>query len=109
MKKSKSIHPILILLLIIFAVQSATAAVRLPSLISNRMVLQRDTELNIWGWADPGEKITVRLLGKHYNTVTDTNGRWSVIIPPQSYGGPYILEVNEIIIRDVLIGDVWLA
>ena len=105
MKIFKSI----ILFLTIFAVQTSSAAVRLPQLISNRMVLQRDTELTIWGWADEGEKVTVRLKGKHYNAVTDVAGRWSVTIPPQPYGGPYTLEVNEIIIRDVLIGDVWLC
>lgn len=115
MKSFKSINSFpcgklfLILLLVAFAIQSSSAAVRLPQLISNRMVLQRDTELNIWGWADPGEKVTVRLLGKHYDAVTDVAGRWSVTIPPQAYGGPYVLEVNEIIIRDILIGDVWLC
>ena len=99
----------IILFLMIFAALSSSAAVRLPHLISNRMVLQRDTELAVWGWADPGEKVTVRLKGKHYHTVTDVAGKWSVAIPPQPYGGPYVLEVNEIIIRDVLIGDVWLC
>lgn len=99
----------LTLVLLTFAVQFLFAAVRLPHLISDRMVLQRDTELTIWGWADKGEKVTVRLLGKHYDTVTDNSGKWSVTIPPQSHGGPYVLEVNDIIIRDVLIGDVWLC
>ena len=98
-----------VLLLTALSVCQLSAAVRLPNLISHRMVLQRDTELVIWGWADSGEKITVRLKGDHYNTVTDAAGKWSVAIPPQSYGGPYVLEVNEIIIRDVLIGDVWLC
>ena len=97
------------LLLMAVSVPFIQAAVRLPQLISNRMVLQRDTELVIWGWADPGEKVTVRLSGKHYDAVTDSAGKWSVAIPPQPFGGPYVLEVNEIIIRDVLIGDVWLC
>ena len=106
MKIMKSLS---ILFLTIFATLSSLASVRLPQLISNRMVLQRDTELSIWGWADPDEKVTVRLKGKHYNTITDASGRWSVTIPPQTHGGPYVLEINEIIIRDVLIGDVWLC
>ena len=99
----------LILLFVVLSTLSSFAAVRLPNLISNRMVLQRDTELTIWGWADPGEKVTVRLKGKNYNAVTDNAGKWAVSIPPQSHGGPYVLEINEIIIRDVLIGDVWLC
>ncbi|MDR0953868.1 MAG: sialate O-acetylesterase [Rikenellaceae bacterium] len=81
---------------------------RLPGLIGNRMVLQRDTELTLWGWADPGEKVTVRLLGKYYDTAADSAGNWSVALPPHPAGGPYALEVNEIVLRDVLIGDVYL-
>lgn len=73
------------------------------------MVLQRDTELKIWGWADPGERVTVRFQGKYYDTEPDPTGKWQVLLPPQKAGGPFIMEVNEIIIRDVLVGDVWLC
>ncbi len=97
------------LLLLLGSVQFAEAKVRLPKLVSNKMVLQRDTELKIWGWADAGEKVTVRFQGKHYFTETDNEGRWEVTLPPHKAGGPYLLEVNEIIIRDVLVGDVWLC
>ncbi|MDH6312045.1 sialate O-acetylesterase [Parabacteroides sp. PFB2-10] len=93
----------------ICASQTLSAAVRLPKLISDRMVLQRDTELTIWGWANPGEKVTVRFRGNYYDAVTDSQGNWSLVLPPQKAGGPFILEVNEIIIRDVLVGDVWLC
>ena len=86
-----------------------SAKVRLPRLVSDRMVLQRDTELKIWGWASPGEKITVRFQGKHYDTETDVHGNWQVLLPPQQAGGPFLLEVNELVIRDVLVGDVWLC
>lgn len=89
--------------------QPLSAKVRLPRLVSDRMVLQRDTELKIWGWASPGEKITVRFQGKHYDAETDVNGNWQVLLPPQQAGGPFILEVNELVIRDVLVGDVWLC
>lgn len=89
--------------------QSLSAKVRLPRLVSDRMVLQRDTELKIWGWASPGEKVTVRFRGAHYDTETDANGNWWVMLPPQQAGGPFLLEVNELVIRDVLVGDVWLC
>lgn len=92
-----------------FAHQPLTAKVRIPKLIGDRMVLQRDTELNIWGWADPGEKVTVRFQGKFYDTESNKEGKWQVILPPQKAGGPFIMEINEIIIRDILIGDVWLC
>lgn len=83
--------------------------VRLPKLISDCMVLQRDVELDIWGWADPGTWVTVRLNGGYYETQTGDDGRWMVTLPPQKAGGPYIMEVNEKVIRDVLVGDVWLC
>lgn len=90
-------------------VPQLSAKVRLPRLVSDRMVLQRDTELDIWGWAAPGEKVTVRFQGRHYDTETGADGCWHVLLPPQQAGGPFVLEVNEIVIRDVLVGDVWLC
>ena len=83
--------------------------IRLPKLISDCMVLQRDVDLDIWGWADPGTMITVRFNGSYYETETGDDGEWMVTLPPQPAGGPYLLEVNEIVIRDVLVGDVWLC
>lgn len=98
-----------IALLLAMGSQPVMAKVRLPKLVSDKMVLQRDTDLKIWGWADAGEKVTVRLQGNYYETEADKNGNWEVILPPQQAGGPYLLEVNEIVIRDVLVGDVWLC
>ena len=89
--------------------KGAFAKIRLPELISDKMVLQRDITLDIWGWGDVGEKVTVRFQGKHYYTEAGQDGKWSVQLPPQAVGGPYIMEVNEIVIRDILVGDVWLA
>jgi sialate O-acetylesterase len=94
---------------ILFSCTSLFAKIRLPQLIGDKMVLQRDINLNIWGWADVGEKVTVRFQGKYYYTEADHKGKWSAILPPQKAGGPYIMEINEIIIRDILIGDVWLC
>ena len=98
-----------IALLLAMGSQPVMAKVRLPKLVSDKMVLQRDTDLKIWGWADAGEKVTVRLQGNYYETEADKNGNWEVTLPPQQAGGPYLLEVNEIVIRDVLVGDVWLC
>lgn len=94
--------------LVLLTLVPADGKVRLPKIISDCMVLQRDTELNVWGWADPGEKITVRFDGRHYFTDTDPSGRWAVKMDSHKAGGPYVLEVNEIILRDILVGDVWL-
>lgn len=84
--------------------------VTLPSLISDGMVLQRDTKLNIWGWGSPGERVRVKFSGRAFSTVTDASGKWIVQLPPVKAGGPYEMEIrgkNTIIIRDILIGDVW--
>ena len=108
MKKSFIVTLSVLLLSVIMSAQTP-AKVRLPKLISDSMVLQRDVNLDIWGWSDPGTWITVRFNGGYYETKTGEDGRWTVTLPPQKAGGPYIMEVNEITIRDVLVGDVWLC
>jgi sialate O-acetylesterase len=74
------------------------------------MVLQRDSKVNIWGWASPGEKITIKFIGKVYRTTTDPQGKWKVVLPSTKAGGPYTMEIsgkNQIIVNEILIGDVW--
>lgn len=86
------------------------AQLRLPKLISDGMVLQRDARLNIWGWASPGEKITVRFQNKTYKTITDTDGKWQVKVPPLPAGGPFTMEIagkTKVLLQDILVGDVW--
>lgn len=112
MKKIIDTIFIVLLLLGVFAPLKLTAQVgkiRLPKLIGDCMVLQRNVDLKIWGWADAGTKVTVRFNGNCYETETGENGEWMVVLPPQKAGGPYLLEINEIVIRDVLVGDVWLC
>ena len=50
--------------------------VRLPRLIRDSMILQRDTEINIWGWAAKDEKINIKFQGKTYKTTTGADGKW---------------------------------
>ena len=76
------------------------------------MVVQRDRPIHIWGWAAPGEKVTVEFQGTSRETAGDRLGDWSVFLPPQAAGGPYRLTVsgaNRIVLDDVLVGDVWFA
>src|SRR5687768_8288434 len=85
------------------------ANVRLPALVSDGMVLQRNTTLNIWGWADKNEKITVQFLNQKQQTRAGQDGKWMVKLNPVSEGGPYSLTVkgnNIITIKDILVGDV---
>jgi sialate O-acetylesterase len=76
------------------------------------MVLQRDVGIPVWGWADPGEPVSVRLAGNVRETVTGPEGNWHVTLPAEPAGGPFVLLVKgqkTIVLRDVLIGDVWVA
>jgi len=88
------------------------ADVSLPKLFSDHMVLQRNQPINIWGWATPGEKVTVTFDSKNYETTSNNSGKWSVKMDPLPAGGPYVLEVsgiNDISFQGILIGDVWLC
>lgn len=85
------------------------AKIKLPALVSDGMVLQRNQKLNIWGKADPNEKVDVEFLNKNYKTTADQNGNWKIVLPEQKAGGPYTMTINEITLKDILIGDVWLA
>jgi len=91
---------------------SVSADIRLPRLISDGMVLQRAAKVRIWGWADSGENVTVRFLGKTYQSSAASNHQWSVWLSPLKAGGPYSMEIdgnNHIVLKDILIGEVWVC
>ncbi len=88
---------------------SARADVKLPALISNGMVLQRNQNIKIWGWANANEEITLSFKGKTYRTKTAANKEWAITLKPQQAGGPYQMKINNIMLQDLLIGDVWLC
>jgi sialate O-acetylesterase len=88
------------------------AQVKLPRLISDNMVLQRDAKLTIWGWAAVGEKISLRFKEKTYTTTAGADSTWTVTLPAQKAGGPYDMEItgsNNIVIKNILLGDVWVC
>ncbi len=97
------------LLLVLSTILTIRAEVRLPRLISDGMILQRNTEIKIWGWASAGEKIGVKFNGQTYFTTASDEGKWEVLLPSHSAGGPYEMVINEISIKDILIGDVWVC
>lgn len=90
-------------------------AVSLPAIFSDNMVLQQNTELIIWGWGKPMEKISVNTPwdGKTLNTEATNQGLWSVFVKtPEGSMTPYNLTVKgytEIVLKNVLIGEVWLC
>lgn len=91
------------------------AEVRLPHVISDHAVLQREKPVRIWGWAAPGEKVAVSLHGQKAATVADAAGAWEAWLKPEAAGGPYTLEVagdqtaTALVRKDILLGDVWVA
>lgn len=105
---SKNFIKILALLLFTLSI-FIEAKIKLPALVSDGMILQRNQKLNIWGKADAGEKVEVNFLNKKYTTAADQSGNWKIILPEQKAGGPYTMTINEIVLKDILIGDVWLA
>ena len=88
-------------------------AFELPKIFADGMVLQRDRPIMIWGTADAGAEIEARLDGRHARARADADGRWMLELAPHPAGGPYELAISEggthQRIRDVLVGDVWLA
>lgn len=85
------------------------AEVKLPVLVSDGMVLQRDQNIRVWGWADAGETVNVHFLKKKYTAIADADGNWTITLPPLKAGGTYVMTINEIELKDILVGDVWLC
>ena len=88
--------------------------VTLPNLFSDNMVLQRNTELKIWGWANPKEevKISPSWNNLQYKIVANSNAYWELLIPTPKEGGPFLITLkgyNEIVLKNILIGEVWLC
>ncbi len=98
--------------LLLLSAPAAWGEVRLPHVFGSHMVLQRDITLRVWGWADPGEEVTVRLADHQASTQADAQGRWVVKLPPLEAGGPHTMTVegsNKLTFEDVLVGEVWLC
>ncbi len=89
---------------------STAAQVKLPKLISDSMVLQRDSKVNVWGWATANEKVIVKFNNKSYKTKADDSGKWRVVLPATNAGGPHTIIItgkNKITLKEILFGDVW--
>ena len=103
---------ILVILLLFIPSNEIFSQIRLPKLISDGIVLQRNENVKIWGWAWPKEKINLVFKSKTYSTEADLEGNWAIILPAQKAGGPYEMVLkasNEIKIKDILFGDVWIC
>jgi len=107
----KSLYKILFSTLILFSV-SVFGQVRLPKLISDGMILQRDAKIKIWGWASPNESISITFVNKKHQINANEKGEWELQLSNLKAGGPHKMNIqasNTIEISNVLIGDVWLC
>jgi sialate O-acetylesterase len=89
------------------------ATLRLPRILGDGAVLQRDAPIHIWGWARPGASVNVRFALRTERVRADSSGAWRARFPSRAAGGPYALAVSSgadtVAVRDLLVGDVWLA
>lgn len=89
------------------------AAILLPQLVGDHMVIQRDLKVPIWGWAAAGEQISVNFKDENYHAVAGADGKWSVNLKESPHGGPYLMTIKgatEVLkISNILIGDVWIC
>ena len=88
---------------------TAEAKIQLPQLFQSGMVLQRGKPVPVWGKADPQEKVIIRWNKQQFATIADAQGNWRIDLPKMKAGGPYTMMVNDVVLTDVLVGDVWLC
>jgi len=101
-----------ILTLLLIITFFAYGNIRLPRLISDNMVLQREKPITIWGWGSPGEKVTVQFNKQTKSTKTDKSGKWLVTLNAEQAGGPFVMTVkgkNTITVSNILVGEVWVC
>jgi len=91
---------------------SVLADVKMPAIFGDHMVLQLGQKDRVWGWADPGEEITVTIVSQTHKTKAGADGKWMVMLDPLPAGGPHTLAVqgkNSLKFQDVLVGEVWIC
>lgn len=106
--------PSILTFLALGSLSAAHAELRLPAIIGDHMVLQRNQANPIWGWDAPGTTVTVSFAGQTHSAVaSDGTGRWSVKLNPlPANAEPSVLTIkgtNEKAVQDVLVGEVWIC
>src|SRR5665213_1302191 len=113
MKKLNHKKIVLAIIVLCFShLNSALANVKPASLFKDHMVLQYNMADPIWGTAEPGEKVTVKIGNQSHSIVTGNDGNWLIKLSKLTIGGPYTLTIqgkNTIAITDVYAGEVWLC
>ncbi len=106
-------HIVMLLCAFLFLLSfSSFGQLKLPRLIQDGMILQRETPVKIWGWASAGGKVVIQFKGQSFDAITNNDGKWQINLPAQKAGGPFTMEIvagNRISLKDILFGDVWLC
>jgi sialate O-acetylesterase len=103
---------LLLVMLASFVSCNAFAQIKLPSLLSDGMVVQQNLPSHFWGMAMPGERVTVSFRGEEKSATADALGHWSLFLSPSKAGGPFeatITGMNTLTLHDIYVGDVWVA
>lgn len=100
------------LILFLLISTSSFCNVTLPKVLGDNMVLQRNKPINLWGWADKGEKVSIQFNKQSASAKADKNGKWLITLKPEAAGGPYQITIkgkNSITLSNILIGEVWVC
>jgi sialate O-acetylesterase len=108
-------NKVTLLILFVFAYSFASAQLRLPAVISDHMVLQQNSEVQLWGWDGPNQKIAI--VGSWesrdtFKTVTANTARWNTTIKTPIAGGPYSITImgsQKLVLNDVMMGEIWIC
>ena len=111
--KKTAVSILVAVLLVLFFAASSFAEIILPSIIGDNMVIQRDKEIIVWGWANPGSRVTVSIGGNSETANTDESGAWRVRLPALNVAGPYSMSISSVSdnieLKNILAGEVWVC
>ena len=99
----------ILLTCLFLGVLTSNAKVQLPAFFQSGMVIQRGKQVPVWGKADGGERVTIRINKFKTVVIADSNGNFRANLPAMKAGGPYTLMIGDIVLTNVLVGDVWLC
>ncbi|MFC2107314.1 sialate O-acetylesterase [Bacteroidota bacterium] len=107
----KNITKTVLALIFLFSAINISAQITLPSVISDNMVLQQNFDAPLWGWAHPGEKISIKGSWDNISkeTSAEADGKWMLKLKTIEAGGPYFVTINKDTIHNVLLGEVWIC
>ena len=94
---------------LILLASCSQSPVTMPQVFGDHMVLQRDRAIPVWGKAGPRSRVTLLWQGKKLSVRADSNGSWKASLPATPAGGPFTLTVNDVVLEDILVGDVFLC